>query len=113
MLAPQTGSATFKPPVMRLRLSDRRRFFKCVCAAMVSDRPIEITLLPERQRGPGRHWLSYRAVFCDDPNGLVGYGTTLREARLDLQKQSARSDVRAFASARGTGGTVEGAGLDA
>ena len=85
---------------------------------MVSDRPIEITLLPERQRGPGRHWLGYRAVYCDDPNGLVGYGTTLREARLDLQKQSARSgmragDARAFARARGTGGAVEGAGQNA
>ena len=84
---------------------------------MVSDRPIEITLLPERQRGPGGPWL-YRAVFCDDPDGLVGYGTTLREARLDLQKQSARSgvrggDARAFASTRGTGVAVGGAGQDA
>ena len=78
---------------------------------MVSERPIEITLLPARQRGPGGP--RYRAIYSDDPKGLVGYGTTLREARLDLQKQSAGSDVRAFASARGTGGTVEGAGLDA
>ena len=61
---------------------------------MVTERTIEITLFPERQRGPGGHWLSYRAVFCDDPKGLVGYGTTLREARLDLLKQLARSGMR-------------------
>jgi hypothetical protein len=78
---------------------------------MVSERPIEITLLPERQRGPGGP--RYRAVYSDDPKGLVGYGTTLREARLDLQKQSARSDVRAFAGTRRTGGVVEGPGQDA
>ena len=78
---------------MRLRLRPAA-LFKCGCAAMVSDRPIEITLLPEKQRGPGMHWLGYRAVYCDIPNGLVGYGTTLREARLDLQKQSARSGMR-------------------
>ena len=57
---------------------------------MVTERTIEITW---RQRGPGGHWL-YRAVFCDDPDGLVGYGTTLREARLDLLKQLARGDMR-------------------
>ena len=62
--------------------------------ARMTDRPIEITLLPKRQRGPGGHWLGYRAVYCDDPNGLVGYGTTLREARLDLQKQSAQGRTR-------------------
>ena len=78
---------------------------------MVSDRPIEITLLPERQRGPGGP--RYRAVYSDDPKGLVGYGTTLREARLDLQKQSARSDVRAFAGTRRTGGFIGGLGQDA
>jgi hypothetical protein len=55
-------------------------------------RGIEITLLPERQRGPGGP--RYRAVYSDDPNGFVGYGDTLREARLDLQKQSARSGMR-------------------
>ena len=49
--------------------------------AKVTERRIEITLLPERKRGPGGHWLGYRAV-CDDPNGLAGYGTSLREARL-------------------------------
>jgi len=37
----------------------------------------------------------------------------LHEARLDLQKQSARSDVRAFAATRRTGGFIEGLGQDA
>ena len=82
-----------------------------VTPEMVTERTIEITLLPERQRGPGGP--CYRAVYSDDPKGLVGYGTTLREARLDLQKQSARSDVRAFAGTRRTGGVVEGPGQDA
>jgi hypothetical protein len=55
---------------------------------------IEITLRDKKWCGPGGHWLRYRAVYSDDPNGLAGYGDTLREARLDLQKQS-RSGTRA------------------
>ena len=84
---------------------------------MTSERRIEVTLLPQKKRAPGGHWSSYRAVYCDDPNGLVGYGTTLREARLDLEKQSVRSglpvDARDVESMRGTGGTLGGAGQDA
>ena len=51
---------------------------------MTSERRIEITLLPQRKRAPGGHWSSYRAVYCDDPHGLVGYGTTLREANANI-----------------------------
>ena len=84
---------------------------------MTSERRIEITLLPQRKRAPGGHWSSYRAVYCDDPHGLVGYGTTLREARLDLEKQSVRSglpvDARDAESMRGARGALGGAGQDA
>jgi hypothetical protein len=84
---------------------------------MTSERRIEITLLPQRKRAPGGHGSSYRAVYCDDPHGLVGYGTTLREARLDLEKQSVQSalpvDARDVASTRGARGDLGGAGQDA
>ena len=52
---------------------------------------------------------AYRAVYCDDPSGLAGYGNSLREARLDLEKQSARSGMRAD-DARAA---IRGAGQDA
>jgi hypothetical protein len=84
---------------------------------MTSERRIEVTLLLQRKRAPGGHWSSYRAVYCDDPHGLVGYGTTLREARLDLEKQSVQSglpvDARDVASTRGARGALGGAGQDA
>ena len=62
---------------------------------MVRERAIEIIMLLDKKwRGPGGHGWRYRAVYSDDPNGFVGYGDSLREARLELEKQSARSGMR-------------------
>ena len=55
---------------------------------MVTEPAIEIIMLLDKKwRGPSGHGWRYRAVYNDDPNGFVGYGDTLREARLDLQKR--------------------------